>query len=167
MWFQSAQEAVLVAKQAGIPIVINDRIDVALAVDADGIHIGQSDMPASLARAILGPSKIIGVSSKTVEHAKKAFEDGADYIGVGGVYPTNTKADNTTIGIDGLREVCAKSLLPVVAIGGIKRNNLADIFSSVKCPSLSGIAIVSAVFDQQNVEVATTDLKKCILEVAP
>ncbi|CAI7904037.1 unnamed protein product [Closterium sp. NIES-54] len=128
---QQAAEAVAVARAHGIPLVINDRVDVALAVDADGIHVGQSDMDAATVRRILGPTRIIGVSCKSREHAEKAWRDGADYIGVGGVFPTNTKENNKTIGVEGLADVCLASKLPVVAIGGIKGGNISDVVKGV------------------------------------
>ncbi|CAI6002759.1 unnamed protein product [Closterium sp. NIES-65] len=133
-----AAEAVAVARAHGIPLVINDRVDVALAVDADGIHVGQSDMDAATVRQILGPTRIIGVSCKSREHAEKAWRDGADYIGVGGVFPTNTKANNKTIGVEGLADVCLVSKLPVVAIGGIKGGNISDVVKGVANAVASG-----------------------------
>eukprot|EP00271_Cylindrocystis_brebissonii_P023354 TRINITY_DN965_c0_g1_i6.p1 TRINITY_DN965_c0_g1~~TRINITY_DN965_c0_g1_i6.p1 ORF type:complete len:717 (+),score=82.09 TRINITY_DN965_c0_g1_i6:67-2151(+) len=160
-----AEAAVQIARAAGIPLVINDRVDVALAVDADGVHVGQSDMPAAKVRSLLGPSKIIGVSCKTVAHAQKAFVDGADYVGVGGVYPTMTKENNKTIGIEGLRNVCAESPLPVVAIGGIKRDKLREVLEVRHDSSLAGVAIVSAVFDVESVESSTRSLREHIDEL--
>ncbi|CAI6002765.1 unnamed protein product, partial [Closterium sp. NIES-65] len=137
-FIQQAAEAVAVARAHGIPLVINDRVDVALAVDADGIHVGQSDMDAATVRQILGPTRIIGVSCKSREHAEKAWRDGADYIGVGGVFPTNTKANNKTIGVEGLADVCLVSKLPVVAIGGIKGGNISDVVKGVANAVASG-----------------------------
>jgi hydroxymethylpyrimidine kinase/phosphomethylpyrimidine kinase/thiamine-phosphate diphosphorylase len=138
--------------------VINDRVDIALACDADGVHLGQSDLSVSRARAILGPHKIIGVSCKTPEQAWLAYEQGADYIGSGGVYPTNTKKNNKTIGIEGLRKVCEESPLPVVAIGGIKGTNIPEVMSS-RPDQLKGVAVVSGIFDQQDVLEATQKLR--------
>lgn len=135
---------------------------MALACDADGVHVGQSDMPARLARSLLGPEKIIGVSCKTPEQAQQAWIDGADYIGCGGVYPTDTKANNRTIGLDGLREVCLASKLPVVAIGGIGLSNARAIMDSV--PKVKGVAVVSALFDRECVLTETRNLHAIISE---
>lgn len=139
-----------VCRRHGVPLLINDRIDVALACDADGVHVGQSDMPVPTARALLGLDKIIGVSCKTPEQAHKAWIEGADYIGCGGVYPTNTKANNITVGLDGLTTVCSTSKLPVVAIGGIGLSNVVRVME-IGEPCLKGIAVVSALFDRENV----------------
>ncbi|GBG70213.1 hypothetical protein CBR_g6345 [Chara braunii] len=147
------------SRRAGVPLVINDRIDIALATDADGVHVGQSDMPVSIARKLLGPDKIIGVSAKTPEQAKKAAEEGADYLGSGAVYPTKTKVVTINLGIDGLVKVCQSSSLPVVAIGGISTENLAEVMST-GLPS--GVAIVSAVFDQPDVADATRKLRTAL-----
>ncbi|GJP36909.1 hypothetical protein CLOM_g21371 [Closterium sp. NIES-68] len=187
---QQAAEAVAVARAHGIPLVINDRVDVALAVDADGIHVGQSDMDAATVRQILGPTRIIGVSCKSPAHAEKAWRDGADYIGVGGVFPTKTKENNRTIGVAGLADVCLVSKLPVVAIGGISGGNIADVVEGVAeaaskaaqagessgessggsggvwgksaCGALGGVAVVSAIFNQADIVVATKGLVQAL-----
>eukprot|EP00246_Nothoceros_aenigmaticus_P018218 TRINITY_DN9451_c0_g2_i1.p1 TRINITY_DN9451_c0_g2~~TRINITY_DN9451_c0_g2_i1.p1 ORF type:complete len:338 (-),score=55.15 TRINITY_DN9451_c0_g2_i1:109-1122(-) len=153
-----AEASVAVAREYGVPLVINDRVDVALACDADGVHIGQSDMPVSRARSLLGPHKLIGVSCKTPEQAKQAWKEGADYVGSGGVYPTDTKKGNKTIGLDGLADICESSLLPVVAIGGIKAHNAMEVMRT-RSQSLRGVAVVSEVFNQPDVVLATRTLK--------
>jgi len=130
---------------------------VAIACDADGVHVGQSDMPVRLARRLLGPEKIIGVSCKTPEQAHQAWIDGADYIGSGGVYPTNTKANNRTIGLDGLKEVCQASKLPVVAIGGIGQSNARAVME-IGEPKLKGVAVVSSLFDRECILTETRNL---------
>ncbi|KAF6139375.1 hypothetical protein GIB67_026217 [Kingdonia uniflora] len=146
-----------ICRSRGIPLVINDRIDIALACGADGVHVGQSDMPTRVARALLGPEKIIGVSCKTVEQALQAWADGADYIGCGGVFPTSTKANNLTIGLDGLKTVCLASKLPVVAIGGIGIGNALSVMD-IGAPNLKGVAVVSALFDRECVSSETRKL---------
>ncbi|XP_019426093.1 PREDICTED: thiamine biosynthetic bifunctional enzyme TH1, chloroplastic isoform X1 [Lupinus angustifolius] len=158
----AAKVCLEICRSYGVPLLINDRIDVALASDADGVHVGQSDMPTNLARSLLGPEKIIGVSCKTPEQAEQAWIDGADYIGCGGVYPTNTKANNRTIGLDGLREICQASKLPVVAIGGIGLSNAGVVMESV--PNLKGVAVVSALFDRECVLTETRNLQAVIRE---
>lgn len=152
-----------ICHQHGVPLLINDRIDVALACDADGVHVGQSDMPARVARVLLGPDKIIGVSCKTPEQAQQAWIDGADYIGCGGVYPTNTKENNLTVGLDGLKTVCLASKLPVVAIGGIGISNARSVME-LQVPNLKGVAVVSALFDSESVLTETQKLHKALLE---
>ncbi|KAJ6807257.1 phosphomethylpyrimidine kinase/thiamin-phosphate pyrophosphorylase [Iris pallida] len=149
----------------GVPLLINDRVDVALACNADGVHVGQSDMPVSMVRKLIGPGKIIGVSCKTPAHAEKAWADGADYIGCGGVFPTNTKANNLTVGLDGLKAVCLSSKLPVVAIGGIGAGNARSVMET-GVPKLKGVAVVSALFDRECVVTETRRLRSILLEVA-
>lgn len=136
---------------------------MALACDADGVHIGQSDIPACVARTLLGPDKIIGVSCKTPEQAQQAWIGGADYIGCGGVYPTNTKENNITVGLDGLKSVCLASKLPVVAIGGIGISNASDVMK-IGVPKLKGVAVVSALFDRECIWTETKKLHAVLTE---
>ncbi|GFP99216.1 thiamine biosynthetic bifunctional enzyme th1 chloroplastic [Phtheirospermum japonicum] len=161
-FLEAAKTCLKICRSHGVPFLINDRIDIALACDADGVHIGQSDMPARVARSILGPDKIIGVSCKTPEQAEKAWVDGADYIGCGGVYPTNTKENNITVGLDGLKTVCSVSKLPVVAIGGIGVSN-AKAVMGLGVPNLEGVAVVSALFDRECVLSETQNLCEVIM----
>lgn len=156
-FLEAAKACLKICRSYGVPLLINDRIDVALACDADGVHVGQSDMPARLARTLLGPEKIIGVSCKTPEQAQQAWIDGADYIGCGGVYPTNTKANNRTIGLGGLKEVSEASKLPVVAIGGIGLSNARAVME-IGVPNLKGVAVVSALFDRECILTETRNL---------
>lgn len=163
-FLEEALSCVKVARESRVPIVINDRLDIALACAADGVHLGQSDIPVNRARALLGPHKIIGVSCKTVEQAQKAFQDGADYIGCGGVYSTTTKKNNPMIGLEGLRMVCEGSPLPVVAIGGINASNVKDIFET-RPPNLHGVAVVSALFDKPDVLKETGELASILSHI--
>ncbi|XP_027336561.1 thiamine biosynthetic bifunctional enzyme TH1, chloroplastic [Abrus precatorius] len=160
-FLDAAKVCLKICRSLGVPLLINDRIDVALACDADGVHVGQSDMPARLARTLLGPEKIIGVSCKTPEQAQQAWIDGADYIGCGGVYATNTKANNRTVGLDGLKEVCKASKLPVVAIGGIGLSN-AHAVMEIGVPNLKGVGVVSALFDRECILTETRNLHAII-----
>ncbi|XP_062030278.1 thiamine biosynthetic bifunctional enzyme TH1, chloroplastic isoform X2 [Rosa rugosa] len=162
-FLEAAKSCLQICRSHGVPLLINDRIDVALACDADGVHIGQSDMPTHVARALLGPEKIIGVSCKTPEHAEQAWIAGADYIGCGGVHPTNTKANNLTIGLEGLKTVCLASKLPVVAIGGINTSN-AQLVMQIGVPNLKGVAVVSALFDRECVLTETKKLRTLLME---
>ncbi|XP_050211225.1 thiamine biosynthetic bifunctional enzyme TH1, chloroplastic [Mercurialis annua] len=164
-FIETAKACLEICRSHGVSLLINDRVDVALACDADGVHVGQSDMPARLARTLLGPDKIIGVSCKTPEQAQQAWINGADYIGCGGVYPTTTKANNTTVGLDGLKAVCSASKLPVVAIGGINGSNAGSVIES-GFTNLHGVAVVSALFDKESVLHATKNLHARLTEAA-
>jgi len=124
-----------------VPFIINDRIDVALAIDADGIHIGQSDMPLLTARSLMGPEKIIGVSVTSVEQALGAEADGADYLGVGSIFSTGTKADADYVSLAALKEIKKYVKIPVVAIGGINEHNIGEVIET----GVDGVAVVSAI----------------------
>jgi thiamine-phosphate pyrophosphorylase len=146
-------------RPAGIPLIVNDRADVALAIDADGVHVGQDDMPALLARAILGPERILGVSAGTVDEARRAEREGADYLGVGDVYGTPTKSDaGTPIGLSGLAEIARAVSIPVVAIGGISLDNAA---ATVRAGA-SGVAVISAVIGAPDPEKAARHLLQAV-----
>ncbi|KAK9069605.1 hypothetical protein SSX86_011509 [Deinandra increscens subsp. villosa] len=162
-FLEAAKACLEICRAHNIPLLINDRIDIAMACDADGVHVGQSDMPVKTVRALLGPEKIIGVSCKTPEHALKAWADGADYIGSGGVFPTNTKANNRTIGLDGLEAVCLASKLPVVAIGGINLSNARSVME-LGVVNLEGVAVVSALFDRDCVVAETKKLNALLTD---
>lgn len=142
-----------------VPLVINDRIDIAQAIDADGVHLGQSDMPIQIARKILGKNKIIGISVENVNEAKEAEGNGADYVGVGTVFYTGTKKDiNKPIGLEGLTEVCGSIKIPKVAIGGINKNNFKDILKA----GVDGAAIISAILGEKDIKEASKLLKKLL-----
>ena len=148
-----------ITRPAGLPLIVNDRADVALAIDADGVHVGQDDMPAPLARQIIGPERILGVSAGTVEEARQAERDGADYLGVGDVYGTPTKADaGTPIGLSGLAEIARAVSIPVVAIGGIKLDNAAATLQA----GAAGVAVISAVIGAPDPETAARRLLKAV-----
>lgn len=142
-----------------VPLVINDRIDIAQAIDADGVHLGQSDMPIQIARKILGKNKIIGISVENVNEAKEAEGNGADYVGVGTVFYTGTKKDiNKPIGLEGLTEVCSSIKIPKVAIGGINKNNFKEILKA----GVDGAAIISAILGEKDIKEASKLLKKLL-----
>ncbi|KAL1828330.1 hypothetical protein DCAR_0207536 [Daucus carota subsp. sativus] len=162
-FLEAAKKSLEVCRSHGVPLLINDRIDIALACDADGVHVGQSDMPVHVARSLLGPEKIIGVSCKTPEQAHQAWVNGADYIGSGGVYSTNTKANNITIGLDGLKTVCLASKLPVVAIGGIGPSNVRAVME-LGLENLKGVAVVSALFDRECIASEAQNLHTLVSE---
>ena len=137
-----------------IPLIINDRLDIAQAIDAAGVHLGQSDMPADIARCILGNNKIIGVSTTTLEEAQKAERQGADYVGVGAMFPTTTKDDASAVSIECLKEIKEGISIPVVAIGGINEKNVALL----KPANIDGIAVVSAILTKKSVKIAAEKL---------
>lgn len=137
-----------------IPFVINDNIEVALAVNADGVHIGQGDMNAFDCRKLLGDDKILGVSAQTVEQALLAEKNGADYIGVGAVFSTSTKNDAEAVSFETLHKICSAVSVPVVAIGGINEQNILQLKGS----GIDGVAVISAIFAAQNVSMATQKL---------
>lgn len=139
-----------------MPFVINDSVEIALAVDADGVHVGQSDMEAGDVRAKLGPDKIIGVSAQTVEQAVLAEKRGADYLGVGAVFPTDSKADAREVDHKILRAICEAVHIPVIAIGGISKENVMELAGSGVC----GIAVISAIFAQKDIEAAAAQLRE-------
>ena len=148
-------------KDHGVPLIINDRVDVAQAVKADGVHLGQSDMPLGLAKKILGDSMIIGISAESVQDAIEAEKGGADYLGVSPIYATPTKTDTApALGLEGLREIRKAVRLPLVGIGGLNTENAADVIRS----GANGVAVVSAIVAADDPETAAGDLKKIITE---
>jgi len=141
-------------RHAGVPFIVNDRVDVALAVDADGVHIGQDDMPVALARKLIG-DRLLGVSAHSLSEAVQAVQDGADYLGVGPVFATPTKPDAAPpIGIDGLTTIRRQISIPIVAIGGINQTNAAEVIRT----GVNGIAVVSAVVAAADVTAAARQL---------
>ena len=138
-----------------VPFVINDNVEIALKMDADGVHVGQSDMEAGNVREKLGPDKIIGVSAQTVEQAVLAEQRGADYLGVGAVFPTGSKDDADDVSHETLKAICEAVSIPVIAIGGISRNNVMELAGSGIC----GIAVISAIFAQPDIEAAPKELR--------
>jgi len=141
----------------GIPFIVNDRIDVALAVDADGVHVGQDDMPAALARRLIGAGKILGVSVENADQARVAEREGADYLGASPIFATPTKPDAPApMGIQGLAEVARACRLPVVAIGGINAGNAASMLQA----GAAGVAVVSAIVSAEDAESAARALRR-------
>ncbi|MGN0104952.1 thiamine phosphate synthase [Methanobrevibacter ruminantium] len=145
-----------ITSRYGVPLLINDRIDIALAVDSEGVHIGQDDMPADIAREIIGEDKILGVSASTVEEAKKAEIDSADYIGSGAVFPTATKDDADSVSKDELKEIVDSIDIPIVAIGGITVENA----STLKDSGIDGFSVVSAIMSADDPRDASRKLKE-------
>ncbi|WP_298537574.1 thiamine phosphate synthase [uncultured Methanobrevibacter sp.] len=145
-----------ITSRYGVPLLINDRIDIALAVDSEGVHIGQDDMPADIAREIIGEDKILGVSASTVEEAKKAEKDSADYIGSGAVFPTATKDDADSVSKEELKEIVDSIDIPVVAIGGITVENA----NTLKGSGIAGFSVVSAIMSAEDPKEASKKLKE-------
>ncbi len=141
---------------AGVPLIVNDRIDVTLAVDADGVHVGQDDMLAALSRRLIGPGRLLGVSATTLDEALCGEQDGADYLGVGPIFPTGSKADAAPpMGLDGLAAVAAQVRLPVIAIGGISLENVEAVIEA----GADGVAVISAVVSAPDIESAARLLR--------
>lgn len=138
----------------GVPLIIDDRLDVTLAVEAEGVHLGQSDMPIDIARDILGENKIIGATAKTVPQALEAYEQGADYLGVGAIYHTTTKVKTILTSTDTLRDICNAVPVPVNAIGGLNKDNI-DVLQGIP---IAGICVVSAIMKVPDPKQAAIDL---------
>ncbi len=154
-YIELAQKVHSITKKYYVPLIIDDRVDVALAVNAEGVHVGQSDMPVETARKLMGENKIVGATTKTVEQAKEAYEQGADYLGVGAIYPTTTKVKTVLTSTDTLRDICNAVSIPVNAIGGLNKDNI-DVLEGI---SISGICVVSAIMKADDPKKATKELK--------
>lgn len=155
-FYKTAVNVKAITDKYNVPLLINDRLDIAQAVNCDGIHIGQSDLPCSVARKILGDDKIIGVSAGSLEEALKAEQDGADYLGVGAIYSTGTKKDATSITMDELKKIRDNIKIPIVVIGGINKDRIKDF----KGIGIDGLAIVSAIIAKKDIKKATEEIRK-------
>jgi len=150
-----AKKVHTITKKYDVPLIIDDRVDVALAIDAEGVHVGQSDMPVDIARKLMGENKIVGATAKTVEQAIEAYEKGADYLGVGAIYPTTTKVKTILTSTDTLRDICKAVPIPVNAIGGLNKDNI-DILQDI---DIAGICVVSAIMKADDPQKAAEELK--------
>lgn len=155
VFLAEAKEIQKLCKEYGVPFVVNDEVSIAKDIDADGVHVGQSDMEAMDVRKILGPDKITGVSAQTVEQAIIAEKHGADYLGVGAVFTTGSKDDADDVSHETLKAICEAVSIPVIAIGGITKDNVAELAGSGIC----GVAVISAIFGQKDIQKATEELK--------
>ena len=155
-----AQMVKAVTDKYNVPLIIDDRVDVALACDAAGVHVGASDLPVSVCRKLLGPDKIVGATAKTVEAAKAAYADGADYLGTGAIYPTTTHVATRVTPVSTLDEICRAVPIPVVAIGGLNARTLPALAGS----GADGAAVVSALFAADDIESAAHQLRAVVRE---
>lgn len=160
-FLEEAKEIQKLCKEYNVPFVINDNVEIAKEINADGVHVGQSDMEAQNVREILGDDKIIGVSAQTVEQALLAEKHGADYLGVGAVFKTGSKDDAEEVSHDELERICKAVSIPVIAIGGITHDNVKELAGR----GIVGIAVISAIFGQKDIENATKELKAETLKI--
>ena len=155
-FLSEAREIGRLCRAYGVPFIVNDSVEIALACGADGVHVGQSDKPAEQVRRLVGGRLMIGVSARTVEAALRAQRSGADYLGVGAVFGTSTKADAKAVSRQTLKEICSAVDIPVVAIGGINRDNMPDLSGT----GINGVALVSAIFAAADIEDRCRELRK-------
>lgn len=160
-FLEEAVEIQKLCRDYCVPFVINDNVDIALKINADGVHVGQSDLEAGNVRSLIGKDKILGVSAQTVEQAILAEKSGADYLGVGAVFPTGSKADADEVSQETLKGICSSVSIPVIAIGGIGKQNVHRLCGSGIC----GIAVISAIFAAKDIESATAELKALTAKV--
>ena len=160
-YIELAQTVHNITRKYNVPLIIDDRVDVVLAIDAEGVHVGQSDMPVKIARKLMGKNKIVGATTKTVEQAKEAYEQGADYLGVGAIYPTTTKVKTVLTSTDTLNDICSAVPIPVNAIGGLNKDNI-DVLEGI---SVAGICVVSAIMKADDPKKATEELKARVKEL--
>ncbi len=153
-FYNMALKIKMITGYYNMPLIINDRVDIAIAADADGVHTGQEDLPVKEVRKLIGINKIMGISVSNITEAEKAERDSADYLGAGAMFPTDTKLDAKYVSIEELREIKKKVQIPVVAIGGINAGNAEKIF----CAGADGIAVVSAVLGEKNIKEAALKL---------
>ena len=161
-YIELAEKVHELTRRYNVPLIIDDRVDVALAVDAEGVHVGASDMPIATARKLMGEDKIVGATAKTVPWAKEACEQGADYLGVGAIYPTTTKVITVRTSPDTLRDICHTVPIPVNAIGGLNKDNI-DILTGIP---VAGICVVSAIMKADDPKQAAIELKAKAKELA-
>ncbi len=157
-FYREAIEIKRLCDRYGVPLIINDNVQIAKKAGAAGVHLGRGDSTPEEAREVLGPERIIGASARTVEQALDAERKGADYLGVGSVFPTGTKKDAETIKRETLQAICAAVSIPVVAIGGITADNLEEVAGT----GIAGIAVISAIFAQEDIEAAASHLRRLV-----
>ena len=156
-----AEKVHALTRKYNVPLIIDDRLDIAMAIDAEGVHLGQSDMPVHIARMLFGPDKIIGATAKTVPQALEAYRQGADNLGVGAIYPTTTKVKTILTSTDTLHEICKAVPIPVNAIGGLNKDNI-HVLGGIP---IAGICVVSAIMKAENPKQAAIDLRNKATEL--
>ena len=154
-FYRQSVEVKKITEQYHVPFIINDRIDIAIAVNADGVHIGQTDIPAAIARDLIGTDMLLGVSAASVKEAVQAANDGADYLGVGAMFPTGTKTDANYVSIEELKKIRHAVNLPIIAIGGINKGNIKQFHDT----GINGLAVVSAIIAQPDIQKAAAEMK--------
>ena len=154
-YIELAEKVHTITKRYNVPLIIDDRVDVALAIDAEGVHVGASDMHVATARRLMGADKIVGATAKTVPWAMEAYEQGADYLGVGAIFPTTTKVITVLTAVETLRDICNTVPIPVNAIGGLNKDNI-DVLEGIP---VAGICVVSAIMKADDPKLATQELK--------
>lgn len=157
-YMELAKKVHELTRKYNVPLIIDDRLDVALAIGAEGVHLGQSDMPVDVAREIAGDQMIIGATTKTVPQAIEAYEKGADYLGVGAIYPTTTKVKTILTSVDTLKDICKAVPIPVNAIGGLNKNNVQIL----KGTPIAGFCVVSAIMKSEDPELAAKELLEAL-----
>ncbi|MFL0167463.1 thiamine phosphate synthase [Candidatus Clostridium helianthi] len=160
-FYNTAVRVKEITDKHNIPLIINDRVDIALAVDAAGVHVGQSDIPAAIVRKVIGDDKILGVSTRSVNEALEAEKNGADYLGVGAMYSTGTKKDADSTSMDELRKIRENVSIPIVVIGGINKDRVKD-FEGI---GIDGLAIVSAIIAKKDITAAARELKNEFIKI--
>ena len=160
-YYELAKKVKTITDMYQIPLIIDDRVDICLAVDASGVHIGADELPVDVVRNMIGNDKILGVTAKTVERALEAEKHGADYLGVGAIYPTTTKVITQPTSIETLRKIATTVSIPIVAIGGIKEDNMEPL----KGTGIAGVAIVSEIMKADNIQEKCQSLRKKVTEI--
>ena len=160
-FFEEAVELQELARKYNVPFVVNDNVDIALRMDEDGVHVGQEERAAKDVGALIGEDKILGVSAQTVEQAVLAEKQGADYLGVGAVFPTGSKSDAVDVSGETLKAICEAVSIPVIAIGGITEENVAELSGS----GIVGIAVISAIYAKDDIKKAAGNLKQATIEM--
>lgn len=160
-FFDTAIAIKQITDRYSIPLIINDRVDIALAVDAAGVHVGQSDIPAAVVRKIIGPDKVLGVSASTLSEALKAEHDGADYLGIGAMFATDTKIDAKLVTMAQLKKIKAAVNIPIVVIGGINETTIPQFDGT----GIDGISVVSALISKKDIMSAARNLKELFLQI--
>ena len=159
--YEEAMKLLKVCREYGVPLIINDDVELAEKIGADGVHVGQSDMSVGEARKRLGENAIIGATAKTIEQARKAMEQGADYLGSGAMYVSSSKKDATPMSVECLKGICESVSIPVVAIGGITKHNIEPLLGS----KIAGVAVINGVFGEEDITLAAKEIYEKVITI--